>query len=139
MSAIKLYDAKLLRAYYDNRALSSIGKSNTSFRLSKAVWGKGFQTTVGGKPSVGNIPLDTSKIDGVFATTDLVLSYVSGRITVRAVLPTGSVPAGELHEFSALGILDESNTLVAVMASTPITVHDRRSLSVEGVIETNIA
>lgn len=139
MSTIKLYDAKLLRRYYDRRALSSIGKTTTKFQLLKAAWGKGFVKTVGGIPSVTDIPLDTTAIEGVFATTNLILSYASGKITVRAVLPTGSVPAGQQHEFTALGILDEENKLVAVMASTPIFVHDKRSLSVSGVINTNIA
>lgn len=139
MSAIKLYDAKLLRRYYDRRALSSIGKTTTKFQLCKAVWGKGFVTTVSGVPSVSDIPLDTTAIQGVFATTSLILSYASGKITVRAVLPTGSVPAGQQFEFSALGILDEENKLVAVMASTPIFMHDKRSLAVSGVINTNIA
>lgn len=139
MSAIKLYDAKLLRRYYDRRALSSIGKTTTKFQLCKAVWGKGFVTTIDGVPSVADIPLDTTEIQGVFATTDLILSYASGKITVRAVLPTGSVPPGQQFEFSALGILDEENKLVAVMASTPIFMHDKRSLAVSGVINTNIA
>lgn len=139
MSDIKLYDAKLLRRYYDRRALSSIGKTTTKFELRKAVWGKGFVKTVNGAPSVTDIPLDTAAIEGVFATTDIILSYASGKITVRAVLPTGKVPAGKQFEFTALGILDEENKLVAVMASTPIYVHDKRSLAVTGSINTNIA
>lgn len=139
MSELKLYDAKLLRRYYDRRALSSIGRTATKFQLLKAAWGRGFNTLIDGVPTVGDIPLDTAAIEGVFATTDLILSYAAGVITVRAILPAGSVPAGSLHEFTALGILDEENGLVAVMASTPIFVHDKRSLSVSGVINTNIA
>lgn len=139
MSDIKLYDAKLLRRYYDRRALSSIGKTTTKFQLCKAQWGKGFVKTTNGVPSVTDIPLDTSQIEGVFATTDIILSYASGAITVRAVLPAGSVPAGQQREFTALGIIDEENKLVAVMASTPIFIHDKRSLAVSGVINTNIA
>jgi hypothetical protein len=139
MSDIKLYDAKLLRRYYDRRALSSIGKTATKFQMCKAVWGKGFVTEVNGVPSVADIPLDTDTVEGVFATTDIILSYASGRISVRAVLPAGAVAPGVQHEFTTLGILDEEDKLVAVMVSTPIFVHDKRSFDVSGVINTNIA
>lgn len=139
MSDLKLYDAKLLRRYYDRRALSSIGKTSTKFELKKAIWGSGFVKLVNGIPTVADIPLDTAELKGVFATTSLILSYASGKITVRAVLPTGSVPAGQQVEFSALGLLDEEDKLVAVMASTPIYMHDKRSLAVTGAINTNIA
>ncbi|MGL5294688.1 MAG: hypothetical protein ACRC9V_13150 [Aeromonas sp.] len=139
MSTIKLYDAKLMRRYYDQRALSSIGKTTLPFKLLKAAWGSGFVETIGGNPSVTDIPIDTSVIQGEFARTDLITSYSAGRITIRAVLPTGSVAAGTSHEFTALYILDQENEVVAIMASTPVSVHDKRSLSVEGYIDTNIA
>lgn len=139
MSTIKLYDAKLLKRYYDQRALSSIGKTAKPFQLLKAAWGKGFVEMIDGKPSVSEIPIDTSGIQGEFARTDLITSYTSGRITVRAVLPKGVVPPGEVHDFTALYILDQEEKVVAIMASTPVSVHDKRSLSVEGFIDTNIA
>lgn len=139
MSTVKLYDAKLMRRYYDQRALSSIGKTSKPFLLHKAAWGKGFVEMIGGKPSVTTIPIDVTDIQGEFARTDLVLSYTSGRITVRAVLPKGAVAAGQSHDFTALYILDQDGGVVAIMASTPVNVHDKRSLSVEGFIDTNIA
>lgn len=135
---VKLYDARLLARYFERRAKASIGLE-PSFRLGKAVWGRGFNTLIDGKPSVTDIPMDASQIQDVFAESDPVYSYANGRITIRALLKPGSVPAGEQKEFTALGILDDAGGLVAVLASTPIWIHDKRSLAVEGYIDTNIA
>lgn len=135
---IVLYDAKLLTRYYERRAKSSINLEPT-FRLGKAVWGNGLTVTIGGKPSVAPIPMDMAAVPGKFAEVTPIYTYANGRITVRAVLPAGSVPAGQQREFTTLGLLDDKGGLVCVMASTPIWIHDKRSLTIEGYIETNIA
>lgn len=138
MSTTVLYDAKLLTRYFERRAKASIGLE-TTFKLGKVVWGNGFESSVDGQPSVANIPLDASAIPNVFLTNDPIYTYANGRITVRAVLPAGSVPANTQQKFTSLGILDDQNGLVAVLASTPIWIHDKRSLAIEGYIDTNIA
>lgn len=138
MSTIVLYDAKLLMRYFERRAKASIGLEPT-FRLGQVVWGGGFEATVDNQPSVANIPLDTQYIPNVFLTNTPIYTYANGRITVRAVLPAGSVPAGTQQKFTSLGIVDDQGGLVAVLASTPIWIHDKRSLAVEGYIDTNIA
>lgn len=124
--------------YFERRAKASINLEPT-FKLGQVVWGNGFETTVDGQPSVDAIPLNTAAIPNIFLTNTPIYTYANGRITVRAVLPAGSVPAGTQHKFTSLGILDDLGGLVAVLASTPIWIHDKRSLAVEGYIDTNIA
>lgn len=138
MAANILYDAKLLTRYYERRAKASIGLEPT-FKLGKAVWGNGLSTLVNGLPSVAPIPMDLASVPGQFYQCDPIYTYANGRITVRAVLPAGAVPAGQQAEFTTLGLLDDAGGLVCVMVSTPMWIHDKRSLSVEGYIETNIA
>lgn len=124
--------------YFERRAKASINLEPT-FKLGQVVWGGGFETIVDGEPSVAAIPLDTAGIPNAFLTNTPIYTYANGRITVRAVLPAGSVPAGTQKKFTSLGILDDQGGLVAVLASTPIWIHDKRSLAVEGYIDTNIA
>lgn len=138
MAANILYDAKLLTRYYERRAKASIGLEPT-FKLGKAVWGNGLSTLVNGLPSVAPIPMDLASVPGQFYQCVPIYTYANGRITVRAVLPAGAVPAGQQAEFTTLGLLDDTGGLVCVMVSTPMWIHDKRSLSVEGYIETNIA
>lgn len=133
-----LYDAKLLTRYFERRAQSSIGLEPT-FRLGKAVWGNGLNTLVNGQPSVAPIPMDLASVPGQFYQCDPIYTYANGRITVRAALPPGSVPPGTQSEFTTLGLLDDKGGLVCVFVSTPMWIHDKRSLNVEGYIETNIA
>ncbi len=134
---VTLYEAKLLYRYFDRRAKASIGLN--TFRLGKAVWGKGNTTLVNGAPSVATIPSNLATVDGVFLTNQPIYSYANGRITVRATLQPGNIPAGQQFEFTTLGILDEQDMLVAVLVSTPMWLHDKRSLVIEGYIDTNIA
>lgn len=136
-TAVTLYDSKLLFRYFERRAKASIGLD--TFQLGDVVWGNGNITLENGVPSVAHIPIDKAQVDNVFLTNTPVYSFVNGRILVRATLKVGDVPAGTQHEFTTLGILDEKGGLVCVMASTPMWIHDKRSLVVEGYIETNIA
>lgn len=134
---VTLYEAKLLYRYFDRRAKASIGLN--PFKLGKAVWGKGNTTLINGVPSVAAIPSNLSAVDGIFLTNQPIYSYANGRITVRATLQPGDVPPGQQYEFTTLGILDDENGLVAVLVSTPMWLHDKRSLVIEGYIDTNIA
>lgn len=135
---VTLYDAKLLYRYYDRRAKASIGLEPT-FQLKNVVWGKGNTTLINGVPSVAAIPTDLAAVEGVFLTNTPVYTYANGRITVRATLKAGDIPAGQQFEFTTLGILDDKGGLVAVLVSTPMWLHDKRSLVVEGYIDTNMA
>lgn len=137
MTTVTLYDAKLLYRYFDRRAKASIGLD--TFRLGKVVWGKGNTTLINGSPSVAVIPSDLAAVEGVFLTNDPVYTYANGRITVRATLKSGDIPVGQQFEFTTLGILDDKDVVVAVLVSTPMWLHDKRSLVVEGYIDTNIA
>lgn len=134
---VTFYDAKLLYRYFDRRAKASIGLN--PFRLGKVVWGKGNTTLINGAPSVAPIPSDLAAVEGVFLTNTPVYTYANGRITVRATLKAGDIPVGQQFEFTTLGILDDANGLVAVLVSTPMWLHDKRSLVVEGYIDTNVA
>lgn len=136
-TTVTFYDAKLLYRYFDRRAKASIGLD--TFRLGKVVWGKGNTTLINGVPSVAAIPSNLAAVEGVFLTNTPVFTYLNGRITVRATLKAGDIPAGQQFEFTTLGILDDKNGLVAVLVSTPMWLHDKRSLVVEGYIDTNIA
>jgi len=138
MSTVVLYDAQLMTRYYERRAQASINLIS-DFKLGQVVWGDGFEDTVDGQPSVATIPLDTAAIPDIFLTNDPIYTYANGRITIRAVLPAGSVAEGTQSKFTALGVLDDQGGLVAVLASTPIWINDKRSLVVEGYIDTNIA
>ena len=137
MTTVTLYDAKLLYRYFDRRAKASIGLD--TFRLGKVVWGKGNTTLINGSPSVAVITSNLAAVEGVFLTNDPVYTYANGRITVRATLKAGDIPVGQQFEFTTLGILDDKNVVVAVLVSTPMWLHDKRSLVVEGYIDTNIA
>ena len=136
-TTVTFYDAKLLYRYFDRRAKASIGLD--TFRLGQVVWGKGNTTLVNGVPSVAAIPSNLAAVEGVFLTNTPVFTYLNGRFTVRATLRAGDIPVGQQYEFTTLGILDDKGGLVAVLVSTPMWLHDKRSLGVEGYIDTNIA
>lgn len=140
IKSVVLDDALLLNAYYDKRALSSLPQfDGIPFRFGKVQWADDLIEMIDGKPSVKPIPATLASLKNVFHSNDAVFTYKDGQILVRATIPSGTIPAGDSKQFSALGFLDTENALLAVCVTQPVWVYDDRSLVVEAVIKTNIA
>lgn len=137
---IVLDDAKLLNAYFDKRALSSLPQHDgVPFKFGKVQWADDLIEEVDGKPSVKPILADLAALQNVFLSNDAVFTYRNGEILVRATIPANTIPSGDSERFSALGFLDLENTLLAVCVTQPVWVYSDRSLVVEAVIKTNLA
>lgn len=123
--AIRLDQAKLMDKFFTERDLSSIDP-NPFFKISSVEWGYGFIEKIDGKDSVVDIPTDSTGLDDVLEENIPNLSYPNNVITLRCVLPAGTVPEGDVYYFSSLNIKDAKGNCILVCAVLPIPVtHDR--------------
>ena len=140
MTTVILDNAKLLNRYFDRRALSQLPNQAPFFQLGKIQWASDLIEMIDGKPSViQTIDSNLSALKSVFFTNDAVYTYKDGVILVRCTIPPNTIPEGESYQFSAIGILDDLNGLVAVAGTQPVYVYSDRGLVVEIKIKTNIA
>lgn len=122
---IRLDQAKLMDKFFTERDLSSISPE-PFFKINSVEWGAGFIEQINGKDSVIDIPTDSAGLDDVLDENEPNLSYPNNVISLRCVLPSGTVPEGEVYYFSALNIKDAKGNCILVCAVLPIPVtHDR--------------
>ena len=76
--------------FFIQRDLSSIADS-PFFKIATVEWGYGFIEQVNGQDSVKDIPTDSLGLDTVLAENVPARSYPNNIITLRCVLPAGTV------------------------------------------------
>lgn len=125
--SVRIDQAKLMDKFFTERDLSSIS-SAPFFKINTAEWGYGFIEQIEGKDSVIDIPTTSTGLEDVLTENKPDLSYPNNVITLRCVLPAGSVPEGEVYYFSALNIKDAKGNCILVCAVLPIPVTNDRLL-----------
>lgn len=124
--------------YYVKRAQSII-KATPTFRIAKAVWGNGYTAYDNNDvPYFLDVPKNVTTItNGFFTDSNPTLSVDSttGDITIKSQLLKGDIPEGEMHEFSAVYLLDQDNAIIAIFNVLPTWMSSERGLEVTGVLE----
>ena len=121
-SKVRLDQAKLMDQFFIQRDLSAIADT-PFFKIATVEWGYGFIEKIGGNDSVVDIPTNSQGLDSVLVENTPTKTYPNNVITLRCVLPAGSVSKGNVYHFSALNVKDGrgNSILKAVMLPIPVT------------------
>ena len=124
---IRIDQAKLMDQFFIQRDLSSIS-DKPFFSIATVEWGYGFIEQVNGQDSVKDIPTDSLGLDTVLAENVPARSYPNNIITLRCVLPAGTVTKGSVYYFSALNVKDGKGNSIIKAVVLPIPVTSERLL-----------